>query len=57
MENPLALIIEDDEQFRELLESNLSLEGFEVYLAGDGPRVSSLPLPMCCLTPPVPNAP
>ncbi|MCD6395000.1 MAG: response regulator [Planctomycetes bacterium] len=32
------LIIEDDEQFREILESTLSLEGFEVYLAGDGPR-------------------
>ncbi len=32
------LIIEDDEQFREILESNLGLEGFEVYLAGNGPR-------------------
>lgn len=31
------LIIEDEEQFREMLESTLSLEGFEVYLAGDGP--------------------
>jgi len=31
------LIIEDEEQFREMLESTLSLEGFDVYLAGDGP--------------------
>ncbi len=31
------LIIEDEQQFREMLESNLSLEGFEVYLAGTGP--------------------
>ena len=30
------LIIEDEEQLRELLEYNLSLEGFNVHLAGDG---------------------
>lgn len=31
------LIIDDDPELRELLEYNLKLAGFEVYLAGDGP--------------------
>ncbi len=31
------LIIEDEDQLREMLEYNLSLEGFNVYLAADGP--------------------
>jgi DNA-binding response OmpR family regulator len=31
------LIIDDEEQLREMLDSCLSLEGFDVYLAGDGP--------------------
>ncbi len=31
------LIIEDEQQFREMLEFNLSSERFKVYLAGDGP--------------------
>jgi len=30
------LVIEDEAQLRELLEYNLRLAGFEVYLAGDG---------------------
>lgn len=31
------LVIDDDAELRELLEYNLKLAGFEVYLAGDGP--------------------
>jgi len=31
------LLIDDDENLRELLEYSLRLGGFEVYLAGDGP--------------------
>jgi len=32
-----VLIIEDEEHIRRVLEYNLKLDGFEVYLAADGP--------------------
>lgn len=32
-----VLVVEDEEHIRKVLEYNLKLDGFEVYLAGDGP--------------------
>jgi DNA-binding response OmpR family regulator len=37
-----ALVVEDEEHIRRVLEYNLRLDGFEVYQAGDGPRAIEL---------------
>ena len=37
-----ALVVEDEEHIRRVLEYNLRLDGFEVHQAGDGPRAIEL---------------